>query len=307
MSAKTNPAIGVDSCYVAKLVSDPDTGAPSWNTPVKLPGVVKLTVNANGALVTDWADNKAFFVTNSRGLTQVSMENVNIDPAILADMLGQTRANGITLEKALDQSAYYALGFRVWIGGTDDSANKIYRYVWLLKGKFAVPSTNGETKKATISPQHVTLTAEFVALNSADYDNLIMTHGRTDADLTTTVANAWFNAPVVSTGVDPTAVTVAITADNTNKQVVFTFSKGSSSFSMAEASAIIGAGVIVVKSGAAQAGSLAWSGEASTSVVAKFTPTTAFGTATVLAGIANSVKDVNGVGVTPNAASLSFT
>jgi phi13 family phage major tail protein len=307
MSAKTNPAIGVDSCYVAKLVSDPDTGAPSWNTPVKLPGVVKLTVNANGALITDWADNKAFFVTNSRGNTQVSMENVNIDPAILADMLGQTRANGITLEKALDQSAYYALGFRVWIGGTDDSANKIYRYIWLLKGKFAVPSTNGETKKATITPQHMTLTAEFIALNSADYDNLIMTHGRTDADLTVTVASAWFNAPVVSTGVDVTAVTVAITADDTNNQVVFTFAKGGATYSMAEASAIVGAGVLVIKSGVSQAGTIAWSGEASTAVVAKFTPTVAFGTSTILASVSNDVKDVNGVGVTPNAASLSFT
>jgi phi13 family phage major tail protein len=302
---KDNPAIGVDRCYIAKLLSDPVSGAPSWDTPVALPGIVKLTVNANGALVTDWADNKAFFVTNSRGNTQVQLENVNIDPAILADMLGQTRANGITIENALDQSAYYALGFRVWIGGTDDSGGKIYRYVWLYKGKFAIPSTNAETKKATITPQHVALSAEFVALSSVTYDGNVMAHGRSDCDLPAAVAASWFNAPVISTSVDTGAVSVVTTFAAGN--VIFTFAKiGGGSFTMAEATAIKGKSVLVQIAGAERAGAFAWSGQGTVAPVLTFTPTVAIaGGTSVYASVTSDLKDTNGVSVTPNTTELT--
>jgi len=300
-----NPAIGVDKCYVAKLLSDPVSGAPSWGTPVALPGIVKLTVNANGALVTDWADNKAFFVTNSRGNTQVQLENVNIDPAVLADMLGQVRANGITLENALDQSAYYALGFRIWIGGTDDSGGKIYRYFWLYKGKFAVPSTNAETKKATITPQHISLTAEFVALNTTDYDGNVMSSARSDSDLAVATAAAWFNAPVVSTSVNTNNVTVTITLSSGN--VLFTFAKtGGGAFTMATGTMLEGRSVLVQVAGVERAGSFAWSGQGTASPVLTFTPSVAFtGGSSVYATVGSDLKDVNGVGVTPKTTALT--
>jgi phi13 family phage major tail protein len=225
MSGFLAPMIGLDGCYLAKLSTDVAGGSATWGTPVSVPGIVKASIKANGALITDWADNRQFFLTNSRGNTQGSFEFVDIDPTLLADMLGQTRANGITEERPLDQSNYYAVGFRVWIGGNQSDGSAIYRYVWLLKGKFALPDLDGETKKETISPKHIALSAEFIAINGGN--NQIMASGRNDWDLT--IGSTWFNQPVYSSSVSLSAVTVGtVTGSASAHTLTIPFTKGSS-------------------------------------------------------------------------------
>lgn len=300
------PKIGLDNVYIAKMVAGSDDGgAPSWDTPVKLSsGVVKMTGNPNGALVTDWGDNGPFFVTNSRGNLQAQLEMQDIDPTILAELLGQSRANGVTVEGALDQSPWYALGFRVWIGGSDDSGNKIYEYFWYLKGKFAIPQQGAETKKAQITPQHTTLMAEFAKLY---YNDMISSHARSDSpEVSSTTISSWFNAPVYQTTVNLSAVTVVMAKSTT--KLTFTFAKAdASTFKMAEQTAVIGSSILVVEAGAAKTGALVWTGEGTSSVVATFTPDVAFGADTVTATCTAAVKDVNGVAVTPLSTDIDFS
>lgn len=295
------PKIGVDMAYVARLTGDSDS-ALTYNTPVKVPGTVKVSVDPTGNLITDYGDNMAYFTTNARGNTKLSLEFIDTDPALMASLLGQTRANGITAEQAVDQSPYYAFGFRVWIGGDDGAGNKIYKYYWLLKGKFAVPKEDFETKKETITPQHVMLDAEFI---STMYNKNIETHGRTDYSLSSTDAANWFNAPVIAPTVNTNALGVTIAKSTTD--ITFTFAKtGGGTFSIATDTAVIGSTILVDKAGALQAGTIAWTGQGTASVVGTFTPTTAFGTATILATVTSGVKDLNGIGCTPAMKSLSY-
>ena len=222
-----NPKVGLDQVYVAAFTAGTDTTtiAPTWGTPQFLAGgTVKMQGNPNGALTTDWGDNGPFFVTNSRGNLQATLEVQGIDPDILAAMLGQTKANGITSEGSLDQSPWYALGFRVWIGGTDNSGNKIYEYFWYPKGKFTIPEQGAETKKEKISPQHVTLSAEFARLN---YNSVLCTHARSDdSTVSASTITNWFTTPLYASSQDLNALTLtSATGVISTKTFTVTFAK----------------------------------------------------------------------------------
>ena len=306
------PKIGLDAVYVAPLNPGTDTALipPSWGTPQNLAsGIVKVTANPNGALVTDWGDNGPFCVINSRGNLQLQLEIQDIDPTVVAALLGQTRANGLTLEDALDQSPWYAWAYRVWIAGSDPlsvdpSTGKIYEYFWHFKGKAALPEGGAETFKGKAAPQHTTLSVEFAKLN---FNNKLTIKGRTNAPgILPSVIADWFNAPIIGTAADLTALHVVIAKSGAN--ITFTFTKADASvFSMAEASAILGSSVIVQAAGAEIAGALAFAGEDTASVVATFAPTAAIASGTtVIAAVTDAVEDENGVTVAPASASLSF-
>jgi len=298
------PKIGLDSVYVAPLTEGSDVigGTPAWGTPVRLAGAAAMQGNPNGSLITDWGDNGPFFTTNARGNLQASLELIDIDPSVLAAVLGQTKANGIVQEGSVDQSPFYALGFRVWIGGTE-GGDKIYEYFWYLKGKFTIPNQGANTKKETIAPEHTMLMGEFVKLQASD---VICTHARSnDPDVVASTVTNWFNAPVASTTIDAGALSVVIAVATTN--ATLTFSKvGGGSFSIAEASAVVGSSVIFIKSGASVAGTIVWTDQGTATVVGTFTPTVAFGTATVLATVTDAVKDSFGIGCTPNTTELTY-
>lgn len=293
--------IGVQDFYIAKVLTDTSSGM-TFDTPVRVPGTVKVDIKPNGGLVVDYGDDAALVTVNYRGVTDGTIEMIDVPPSIIASLLGQTRANGITGESALNQSPYYAIGFRVWLSGDDGSGNNVYQYFWYHKGKFAVPDGSYETKKDTITPQHVVLNAQFI---SNTYNGLIGVNGRSDYDLPAATATAWFNAPVLAPTVDLNALGVVIAKSSTN--TTFTFTKtGGGTFSINTDSATIGTNIIVQKAGVAQAGAIVWGGQGTATVVGTFTPTVAYGTATIDCAVTTGVKDSNGVGCTPKLTELSY-
>lgn len=220
--AKENPVIGLDNVVIAELLSD-DVNGVTYDTPIALKGAVNASVNPNSDVAVDYADNGPFFVMNNRGNTELSLELTNVDPAVQAKMLGQKRSGGITVETPMDSAPYFAMGFRVWVGGTDENGNKIYEYMWLAKGKFSVPESGAETKKESVSFQHKNMTAQFVATifvpNGQD-SGTICTHCRSDVDTSSTVIANWFNAPVVSVASQANTITVTSAAQVSDKLTI---------------------------------------------------------------------------------------
>lgn len=289
------PKIGLDKVYVASLTTDDGTNVPTYGTPVLLAGAAKMTGNPNGTLVTDWGDNGPFFTMNARGNLQASMELIDIDPAVLAAVLGQTRANGITQEGILDQAPYYAVGFRVWIGGLDSLGAKIYEYFWYLKGKFTIPEQGAETKKETISPQHTTLSAEFVKLA---YNDVMCVHGRTDYSLTTAAAAAWFNQPVTSASASLTAVTVGtIVGSASAHTITIPFAKSGETFSLATPAAG-DITVSVVSTGSLVAGTYTYTPSAAGTAPSIVIYNANISGVAYLVSVTSDVVDNNGVHVT---------
>lgn len=297
-----NPKIGLDNVYIARLISDDGVNAPVYDTPIALRGAVQASVNPNSSVETDYADNGAFFVTNNRANTEMTLELTNCDPSTLALMLGQTRANGITIETPLDQSAYFALMFRVWIGGTDENGNKIYQLFCYAKGKFSVPEAGGTTKGESIDFQHLTLNAQFVqTLYQPDGNSgVICTHARTDMDTSSTVINAWFNAPVITTSVNKGAVSVAVAQGSTTSLIVITGTKTGGDCEFAS-STVNANNIIVTSSGTVVEGTFALTDEDEIT----FTSAEAM-SGDILVTVTSGVKDVNGVGVTPTTASVTI-
>lgn len=301
--AKENPVIGLDNVVIAELLSD-DVNGVTYDTPIALKGAVNASVNPNSDVAVDYADNGPFFVMNNRGNTELSLELTNVDPAVLAKMLGQKRSGGITVETPMDSSPYFAMGFRVWVGGTDENGNKIYEYMWLAKGKFSVPESGAETKKESVSFQHKNMTAQFVATifvpNGQD-SGTICTHCRSDVDTSSTVIANWFNAPVVSVASQANTITVT-SAAQANGKLTITFA-ATTATTIAEATA--NANNITVLNGDGEV----IDGTFAIGVSGNVAPTVVFTLAnendvvkTVVIGA--GVKDIYNVAVTPKVVTL---
>ena len=285
--ANEAPRIGLDEVHIAKVISD-DANGIVYDTPIALKGAVNATVNPNSDVATDYGDNGVFFVTNNRGNTEMNLELIDVDSSVLAQMLGQQKVNGITVETPLDQAPYFAVGFRVWIAGEKGGAKR-YQYFWYSKGKFSVPETGGSTKTESVEFGHINLTAQFAQTIA---NGVICSHARSDDDeVSASVIQNWFNAPVVSVTADTSALTVAITS-STNK-VTFTGSKGSEEdFTFVEGSLINGQTIGVLDSqGNLVAGTYAINGDKIVFTVSTGTPAVAF--------VTSGLKDNNGVGATP--------
>lgn len=292
--ANEAPKIGLDQVHIAKVISDDENGIV-YDTPIALKGAVNATVNPNSDVATDYGDNGVFFVTNNRGNTEMNLEMIGIDPDTLALMLGQTKSAGITVETPLDQSPYFAVGFRVWIAGEKDG-QKRYQYFWYAKGKFSVPETGGNTKTDSIEFGHINLTAQFA---QTVYNGIICTHARSDDDTVSASAIAnWFNAPVISVTIDDSELTVI--ASYANSKVTFTGAKDSgASFIFAQGSIIDGQTIGVLdENGALVKGTYVAGTTASASPTIVFTPS-ADAETPVSGFVTSGLKDSFGVGATP--------
>ena len=295
------PKIGLDNVVIAKVLSDTADGI-SFGEVKALKGAVNATVNPNSDVAVDFADNGPFFSASNRGNTELNLEMIDVDVDVLAEMLGQRKVNGITVETPLDQSSDYALGFRVWLAGKDANGNNRYQYFWYAKGKFSVPETGGETKTDSLNFGHISVTAQFVQTQyvpNGQETGTICTHIRTDdPSVPASVKANWFNAPVVQTASDPSELTVAISY--ANSKVTFTGSKESgASFVFAKGSCIDGQTIGVLDSnGALVKGEYTVGTTASTSPTIVFTPSADAGTP-ASAFVTSGLKDSFGVGATP--------
>jgi phi13 family phage major tail protein len=286
------PRIGLDEVHIARVISD-DANGIVYDTPIALKGAVNATVNPNSDVATDYGDNGVFFVTNNRGNTEMTLELIDVDSSVLALMLGQKKVNGITVEAPLDQSPYFAVGFRVWIAGEKDG-EKRYQYFWYAKGKFSVPETGGSTKTESIEFGHINLTAQFA---QTIYNGIICTHARSDDDeVSSSVITNWFSAPVTSVASDDTALTVVI-AESSGK-VTFTGTKASGEDFVFTSGSIdngITIGVLDSSNNLLE-GTYTVNGNVITFTPASGTPATAF--------VTGGLKDNNGVGATPKIETL---
>lgn len=294
------PKIGLDNVVVAEVLSDDENGIV-YGEVIPLKGAVNATVNPNATVETDYADNGAFFATGNRGNTELSLEMIDVDPTVLAKMLGQKKSNGVTAETAMDQAPYMAMGFRVWIAGKDANGENRYELRWYLKGKFSVPESGGSTKTESIEFGHINMTAQFVSpvyVPDGFDSGIIDTRCRTDdPDVSESIKSAWFNAPVTSLNQDTSVLTV--TAALSEGKVILTGSKESGgNVTFAQASAKVGETIIVTdSSGELVNGTFTFGGTATAPTIT-FTPGAEEGepaSVTVTSGL----KDNFGVGATP--------
>ena len=227
MSTSTyNAVVGVKDFVYAALTANTDTAtvAPAYGTVYSIPGINQANYNANGSLTRLYGDDGVFAAAETTGDQTLSIDLADIPDADKARLLGHTYANGALSQSSSDTSPYVAVGFKLSLD------NGAYRYVWFAKVKFSKLNQDATTKESSVSYQ--TQMMEGAILNLT-YSGVYRVSARSDDNaLPAATLSGWFNAPVISTSVDTTAMTLVVTAGaGATTTLLFTFSKASASAS----------------------------------------------------------------------------
>jgi len=139
--------IGLDSLFYAKITEDAQ-GMETYGTPQVLAKAIKadLSIELNeAALFADDALAHAIKLFKS-GKLSLGVEDIGV--AVAADLTGASvDDNGVLVASGEDDGCLVAVGFRAL------KPDNRFRYFWVYRVKFAVPSTNLQTKGDSIQFQ----------------------------------------------------------------------------------------------------------------------------------------------------------
>lgn len=200
------PLIGLDKFYYA-LENYDTTAGISYQTPIALKGAITVSVNENSEIATLDADDGAYDSEGTSGPIEMDVGIADISQEDYAAIMGHTITGGVMSDVNTDVPPYVAFGFRA------KRSNSGYSYFWLVKGKFAKPNMDHETKGSTISYQTPTFSGKFI---NRTYDGRKKYSTRDDADdYTTAIGTAWFSS-VYGTTADTTAPTYSSSIPSAN-------------------------------------------------------------------------------------------
>ena len=97
---KNKVKFGLNKVHWAKITAWSDDGVPNFATPVRLPGAVSLSIDANGENENFYADNSVYYVINNNagydGDLEVALITTDFATAILGEQLD---AKGVLVER----------------------------------------------------------------------------------------------------------------------------------------------------------------------------------------------------------------
>lgn len=158
---------GFSSPHIALLIAD-SAEAITYEKPEKLARGVKATVDPKTSSDKTYSDDVVEDIFNDFESIDVGLDINTLSNADRAKIQGSTIVNGMLLESKNDEAPFLALGFKAL------KTNGKYRYVWLLKGKFALASDDYETQKEKRDPKTQSLKAEFVPREKDGYWRLMV-------------------------------------------------------------------------------------------------------------------------------------
>lgn len=206
MAIKPVPRIGVDKLYYAKIISDTAEGT-TYAAPVWMQGVNNITYNPNVQTQDYDADDGTYDSYSSDGAIQTTIAVADLLPHIYADLLGlQIGPTGMVIEGEDDNAPEVAVGFR------SQMSNGAYRYIWVLKGKFAKQQEDYATKGSagiTYNQRSIMHTAlkrisdgARRKIQDSNADGLALTNEQLASAVT-----GWFSSPNFDPAVAPGTVT----------------------------------------------------------------------------------------------------
>lgn len=187
---------GLKNVYYAVATIDADNKA-TYETPVKWPGAVNLSLDAQGDTTKFRADNMNYWIGQSNNGYEGDFESALIPDSFRQDVLGETvDGDGATYEDQDAKTKYFALLFQF------EGDAKARRHV-IYNCSATRPSISGSTTEETIEPQTetITLTTSSIYVTAVD-KNVVKAY----ADETDAAYANWFSAvhqptasPVITT------------------------------------------------------------------------------------------------------------
>ena len=138
--------IGLDRLYYAPITEAPITGEETYGTPTMLAKAISAELSIELAEATLYADDGLAEIIKEFKNGKLSLGVDDIGRKAAEDLTGAiTDDNGVLISSSEDGGKTVAIGFRA------QKANGKYRYFWLYRVKFGVPSTNLATKGDSIT------------------------------------------------------------------------------------------------------------------------------------------------------------
>lgn len=186
--------IGLRDVHYALLIDDPISGEAEYEDAVKVVGAITANINPNASSATLFYDDGPGDTAATMGEISLELNLADLPLDVQAIWLGHTFENGILKRKGTDVPPWLAIGFRTL------KSNGAYRYMWLCKGKFAIPEESYQTKGDSIEFSTPTITGSFVKRDCDDEWQRVTDEDAEDFDPAYTTT--WFDGPntPVSTG-----------------------------------------------------------------------------------------------------------
>lgn len=177
---------GLKNVYYAKATIDPATNTATYATPVRWPGAVNLSLDAEGEQTKFRADNIDYWVGQDNDGYEGDFESALIPESFKIDILGYIKdTNDVLIETADPVTQEFALLFQF------EGDKKATRHV-LYNCTASRPSVTGQTTEETTEPQTETISLTAVSVHSTALDKDIVKASVTADE--TTQYNAWFES-----------------------------------------------------------------------------------------------------------------
>ena len=154
--------IGMDMLHYSKI-TEGTNGEETYGPPIILAKAIKADLTVDLAEAVLYADDGAAYVIKDFKSGKLSLGVDDIGVTAAQDLTGATvDANGVLISASENEGAIVAIGFRAL------KPNNRYRYFWLYRVKFGMPSTNLQTKGDSIAFQTPTIEGTVMRRNKPD-------------------------------------------------------------------------------------------------------------------------------------------
>ena len=192
MSKKSNKVkFGLKNCHYAKATFDED-GSVTYAKPIRIPGAVSLSMDANGEIEPFYADNVAYYVVNNNSGYEGDLEIALIPDSFRKDILKETEdSNGVLVEDSTVEPEHFALLFEF-----SGDKKKIRHCMYYCTA--ARPTIEGKTNEDSKEVQTESLEITATPLPSG------LVKVKTGANTTDEVYNGWYQSVYQSPTTEPT-------------------------------------------------------------------------------------------------------
>lgn len=154
--------IGLDMLYYAPITED-ENGEETYGTPAKLAKAMTADLSVELAEATLYADDGASEIVKEFKSGTLSLGIDDIGNSIASVLTGATiDSNNVVIFASEDGGNPVAIGFRA------KKSNGKYRYFWLYRVKFGIPSTSLATKGDSITFSTPTIEGTVLRRNKPD-------------------------------------------------------------------------------------------------------------------------------------------
>jgi len=184
--------IGLDKLYYAKITEDPITGYETYGTPQILAKAMTAELSVSLAEATLFADDGIAETVREFSSGTLTLGVADIGNAVAADLVGaRIDSNGVLVSAGEDVGGYVAIGFRA------RRSDGTYRYFWLYRVRFGVPSTSLATKGDTITfqtPSIEGLVSRRIKPDAEGRRPWKTEVNESDGDVSSDIINSWYDA-----------------------------------------------------------------------------------------------------------------